>query len=88
MTGGSTFGGWAANPVGSVTFADANAASTTVTIHAAGTVTATLNPAALLLKLESHNLLYQTGTAITGITHYRQRFKLAKPYDLLFNDSD
>lgn len=46
LTGGSTFGGWSAAPVGSVTFGNANDAQTTVTINAAGTVTATINPPA------------------------------------------
>jgi flagellin-like protein len=72
LTGGSTFGGWSANPVGCVTFADAGVASTTVTIVAAGTVTATLNPAGVgpldHFVFSAISGTKVAGTAITGIT--------------------
>jgi hypothetical protein len=40
---GYVFASWSASPSGSVTFDDANAASTTATINGAGTITATFN---------------------------------------------
>ena len=58
-TGTSTFSGWAANPAGSVTFANAAAASTTATVNAAGSVTATFTAAQV-------SVTFQTGGTGTG----------------------
>jgi hypothetical protein len=57
--GGYTFSSWSANPSGSVTFANSGSASTTMTVNAPSTVTATFTVALTPHYVDTNNLVHE-----------------------------